>query len=289
VEVFDVEDVSTHQAVEPLDDPVLVWPAFLDVGALDALRVLPAGEVAGDELAAVVAAQRLWLAPALVEGVCQGALHAPRPDRPLDRGADQLAGVLVDDVEDPKRAAVGGVAADEVIRPDMVGMLGSAFPHRVLGAALGVLARPLLFRLFEPFSPPQAFDPLVVDPPPLIPQPPADRLVALLGMIVCQLVQPGHQAPLEDSWVRPVAIGRAVLADQAARPPLRHPMPPLQMSDGLAPTRRAHQFPRCRSFNIWMSNAWLATIFFSWAFSASSAFNRAASASVIVPNFSRHR
>jgi hypothetical protein len=68
-------------------------------------------------------------------------------------------------------------------------------------------------------------------------------------------MEASHQPPFEDSWVWTVAIGRAVLTDQAARPSLRHPVPPLEMSDGLASTRRAHQFPRCRSFSIWMSNA----------------------------------
>ena len=174
----------------------------------------------------------------------------PDPDRPLDRTADQLAGVLVDHVQDPKRAAVAGVAADEVIRPDVVWTLGTPFPHGVLSAAFGVLARGLLFRLFQPFQPPQPPDSLVVDAPPLISQPPADRLVALLGMVVCQLVQASDQAPLEDSWVWLVAIGRAMLADQTARPPPRHPVSPLQVSDGLASTRRAHQFPRCKSFSI---------------------------------------
>jgi hypothetical protein len=93
------------------------------------------------------------------EGLCQGALHAARGDRPLDRAGDQLTGVLVDDVEDPKRAAISGVAADEVIRPDVVWILRPALPHRVLHAALSVLTRPLLFRLFEPFPAPQPLDP----------------------------------------------------------------------------------------------------------------------------------
>jgi hypothetical protein len=55
--------------------------------------------VAGDELATVVGAQQLWPARRWLKGLCQGALHAARGDRPLDRAGDQLTGVLVDDVE----------------------------------------------------------------------------------------------------------------------------------------------------------------------------------------------
>ncbi len=46
---------------------------------------------------------------------------------------------------------------------------------------------------------------------------------------------------------------------------------------------------RLKDAGIAASRAWLATIFFNCTFSASSAFNRAASASVMVPNFSRQR
>ena len=40
-----------------------------------------------------------------------------------------------------------------------------------------------------------------------------------------------------------MALGRAVLPDIPARPPLREPEPVLQHQDRLAPARRAHQFP----------------------------------------------
>ena len=49
---------------------------------------------------------------------------------------------------------------------------------------------------------------------------------------------------------RLVALGGAVLADQLARPPLGHPEHPLQVLDGAAPPRRAHQFPRPSSFSL---------------------------------------
>ena len=135
--------------------------------------------------------------------------------------------VLVNDIEDPEAAAVAGVTAHEVVGPDVVGMLGSAFPHGVLRAALSVLARRLLFRLFEPFQPPQPPHSLVVDPPPLPSQPPTDRLVALLRMCLGQLVETSDQAPLEGTRVWLMAIGRPMLVDQQARPPLRHPVSPL--------------------------------------------------------------
>jgi hypothetical protein len=74
-------------------------------------------------------------------------------------------------------------------------------------------------------------------------------------MLRRQLMQASNKPPFKRSRLRLVTIGRPMLTDQLARPPLRHPMPPLQEHNSLAPARRAHQFPRCKSFIIWMSNA----------------------------------
>jgi hypothetical protein len=49
-----------------------------------------------------------------------------------------------------------------------------------------------------------------------------------------------------------VTLGAAVLPDQLARPPLRHPKHLLEMFDGAAPAGRTHQFPRPSSFRAWI-------------------------------------
>lgn len=47
-------------------------------------------------------------------------------DRAGDVGAEAETGVLVDDVEDLQRAAIGSAIADEVVAPDLVSMRGGS-------------------------------------------------------------------------------------------------------------------------------------------------------------------
>ena len=86
-----------------------------------------------------------------------------------------------------------------------------------------------------------------------------------------------------------LALGAAVLPDQLARPPLRHPEHPLQVLDRAAPAGRAHQFPRPSSFkaSIWSSLS--ATIRFNLAFSVSSSFRRLTSSAFSPPYWARQR
>jgi hypothetical protein len=65
-----------------------------------------------------------------------------------------------------------------------------------------------------------------------------------------------------------VGIGRAVLPDQLARPPLRHAEHSLQVFDGAVPAGRAHQFPAPAPFKASIWSSLPATIRFSRAFSA---------------------
>jgi hypothetical protein len=52
-----------------------------------------------------------------------------------------------------------------------------------------------------------------------------------------------------------VALGRAVLTRQPARPTLREPEPVLESQDGTASPGRAQKFPADSSFSTWMSSA----------------------------------
>ena len=97
------------------------------------------------------------------------------------------------------------------------------------------------------------------------------------------------QHPVAVGLDRLVTLGAAVLPDQLARPPLRHPEHPLQVLDGAAPAGRAHQFPRPSSFraSIWSSLS--ATIRFNRAFSPSSSFSRRTSSAFRPPYWARQR
>jgi hypothetical protein len=97
------------------------------------------------------------------------------------------------------------------------------------------------------------------------------------------------QRPVPVRRDRLVTLGAAVLPDQPARPPLRHPKHLLEMFDGAAPAGRAHQFPRPSSFkaSIWSSLS--ATIRFNRAFSPSSSLSRRTSSAFSPPYWARHR
>jgi len=84
-----------------------------------------------------------------------------------------------------------------------------------------------------------------------------------------------------------MTLGRAMLADIPARPPLRDADTVLKHPDRLAPARRDHQFPFATSFNAAMWSVWSATIRFNLAFSVSSSFNHFTS-SAFIPCCARH-
>lgn len=105
------------------------------------------------------------------------------------------------------------------------------------------------------------------------------------GMSMHGLDQPGLEVPRHPL----VTLSRTVLPDQLARPALGDPMTADQAAHRVTSTGRAHQSPRCKSFNIEISRACSATIRFSLAFSCSSAFSRCASSSFNAPYSNRRR
>jgi hypothetical protein len=52
-----------------------------------------------------------------------------------------------------------------------------------------------------------------------------------------------------------VALGRAVLTRDPARPPLRQPEPFDDHANGSVSARRAQKFPRAISFSAWFSSS----------------------------------
>ena len=244
----------------------------------------------GDELAAVVGAQQLR--PAVpFEQLLELADHIAGADRAGDPAADSDPGVLVDDVEDPHRQPVSCPAAHEVVRPDVVGPRRRQVPDRLLRRRPAPFARAAAAPGRHPVAlqPPQPLDPLAVDLPPLRPQKRPDPPIALARMLGRELVHPRRPAAARTQPAAAHSVASSDAARPAGTPDAPTPAAAAPGSDGGPATRRAHHFPRCRSFNIEMSNACSATIFFNRAFSCSSAFNRCASSSFNAPYLIRHR
>jgi hypothetical protein len=140
-----------------------------------------------------------------------------------------------------------------------------------------------------PLEPPEPLNTLLVDHESLVAQQHPDLAVPPPRELCRELVHPRHKGHLKRRRLRQITLRTAVLIKQPTRPPLRHRMAPAQERDGIPTTRRAHHFPRCKSFNIETSNACSATIRFNREFSCSSAFKRCASSSLSAPYFVRQR
>jgi len=113
--------------------------------------------------------------------------------------------------------------------------------------------------------------------------------VAPAGMGAAEPAQLGSERPVPVRLGRLVALGGAVLPDQLARPPLRHPEHPLQVLDRAAPAGRAHQVPRPAPSSAWIWSSLSATIGLSRAFSASRSFSRRTSSAFRPPYWARQR
>jgi len=124
-----VEDLSAEQLVakaciETFDEPVLPGATGGDVGGSCPDRADPLLHRLGDELRAIIGPDMPGNATK-DEQVREQVDNVDRfkPTRNPDRQA--LVGELVDDVEHAELAAIMGALLDKIVRPGMVGALGS--------------------------------------------------------------------------------------------------------------------------------------------------------------------
>ena len=88
--------------------------------------------------------------------------------------------------------------------------------------------------------------------------------------------------------LRTVADRRAIEAESQARPPLAQVMGSHAVRDDVPSQSGGHRSRLLTSFRITLSSIASARIFFSFAFSSSSAFSRLASDTSMPPNFAFH-
>ena len=129
-------------------------------------------------------------------------------------------------------------------------------------------------RHFEPFSPPDALDALDVHCPARRAQQRGDLAIAVASVSADQFDDVGDELLLIVASARDPALGRAVLPQHTADPPLRHLQSQPDMLNAGTATRGAYQFPEAASFRISLSSVRSATARRSRAFSASSSFIR---------------
>ena len=126
----------------------------------------------------------------------------------------------------------------------------------------------------QPLPPPDPLYPLDVDRPALRPEQRRDPAIAVTAVLAGEPDDGRCQSFFIVSRCGPLALGRAVLADNLAGAALGDPEPILQMRDTAPATSGAQKFPSAASFKISLSNVNSATARFRRWFSLSSSFSR---------------
>src|ERR671917_624757 len=163
-----VEDLAFQQfilelAVEALAVPVLPRAAGFDVQGLGAELCQPLPQSLGDHLRTVVAPNMLGHAFGW-HGICKRLDYPEAVDPPRHLQGQALAGVLVDEGHDPEAPSIMGSALDEVEAPHVIGSLG---PQPDAGAVVEPepASGSVLLRDLEPFTAPDALNPIPAHAP----------------------------------------------------------------------------------------------------------------------------
>jgi hypothetical protein len=147
-------------------------------------------------------------------------------------------GKLVDDVEQAEFASLMGALLEEVVGPDMVGVLGPQPNARSViqpqACALGLPDGDL-----QPLASPDPFDPLVVDQPAGPAQQLGNLAIAVAAILPGQLDNVGDQARFILTAPRDLALRRAMLPQSRAGTPLGDRQRASHMLDAGAATRGA--------------------------------------------------
>lgn len=243
----------------------------------------PVAQGVGGQLRTVVTADEAGMAAPALDDAVEAGHGGIGVDGVTDEIGQRLAGEFVDDVEELDGAARGGDVELVVEGPYVVRVGGSEPAAR----CRGLTQAPALATLrghSQAFLTPQTLDLLAIHLVALANQHGVRPPVPPPRMGGREAPQPFAQVPVRVRLTRFVALGGAVLADDAACPSLRQTEAFLQHVHGTASPRRAHQFPRLISRNASISSSLSATIRFSRALSRSNSLSRLASSAFIPPN-----
>lgn len=140
-----------------------------------------------------------------------------------------------DKVQRPIDAAVSGSILDEVVGPDLVWPFRSETHARVI-----IQPKPpsflLLLRDFQPFTPPDALNPLVVHMPARVVQQTGDHAISIAPVLVGHLDDIIGQPFFICPALRHLALFGSVLSERAAGAAFRYAKLPPHMVDKLATT-----------------------------------------------------
>ena len=122
-------------------------------------------------------------------------------------------GELVDDVEHAVLPAIMGAVIDEVVRPDVIGMLRPQTNAGAIGKPQPPAFR-LLPRDLQPLASPDPLDPRVADQPASITQQGGDLAVAIAAVLSSKFDYVGRQSFGIFTAPRDLALRRAMLPER---------------------------------------------------------------------------
>ena len=180
---------------------------------------------------------------------------------------------LVDDVEHAELTPVMGAILDEVVRPDMAGILR---PQPDAGSVIEPEPSSLRLLLwhFQPLPPPDPLDPLRVHQPAGVSQQGCDAPVAIAAILGSQCDDVGGQRRFIFRLLEDLALCGAMLAQNPAGQPLGDTILGDHVIHTGATAGRAYQFPEAASFRISFSRVRSETARRNRAFSVSNSFSR---------------
>ena len=216
VEDFAIEQFVTKLRVEALAIAIFPRTAGHDVGGLGTDSGDPFTQRLGDELRAVVGSNVAGDA-AQDEQIGNNVDHVDGLQLPAHPDGDAFPCELIDHVEHAEFSSIVGSILDEVVGPDMIGMLRSKTDARTViqpeTATFGLLLRNL-----QPLTPPDPFDPFDVHHPARTVQHHRDAAIAIAAILEGERDDVGGQSRFIIGCRRNLALRGSMLTENPARP-----------------------------------------------------------------------
>jgi hypothetical protein len=218
VELLDGEQLVSYPRTIGLDPRVLPWTAGFDVARAGASETAPISKGIGGELGAVVAADELGDS-SFFDQTVKNVDGVVRVDGMRDEVAQGLSGELVGDVQELQGPAGRGHVELVVESPDVVRMGGrQPLRGRRREAETWTLVAP--WRHPQSFFAPQTLDFLAVEVVSLSTQHGMRPAIAPAGVVAGKVPETLAKIHVGIGVLRSVTLGRAVLSNDPARPPL---------------------------------------------------------------------
>ena len=240
-EDFPRQQFIPELGVEALAVAILPWAARLDIERLHADALQPVAESRRDELGSVVGTY-MFRRPMPDEQLAQRVEDIPRVELPFDPYGETLSCILIDHAQHTEHPPIMRPVLHEVIGPDMA-LVRRSEPHARAVVQPETATFRLFHRHFQPLSPPDAIDPLLVHMPALVPQECRDPAIAIPAELFGQADDRTRQGVLVIAADEVLALGRAVLADHAAGPTFGDAENFHHMTDRIAFAGGAQNFP----------------------------------------------